>query len=132
MVPADAGVGVSGTPQVEAGEVELVPDHVAPSPVPYRRSRGIRLNELDRSRRWVIGFSGRRWEVVGVLAPDATDVPARAQVVAGEASGGRPKAGTEVDRRPLAAGRHSAAPPGGPGHHAARLRERDHSGASFP
>ena len=30
-----------------------------------RRTRGVRLNDLDRSTAWVIAYTGRRWEVFG-------------------------------------------------------------------
>lgn len=31
------------------------------------RRRGVRLNDLERSRLYVIGFTGRRWETIGPL-----------------------------------------------------------------
>ena len=31
------------------------------------RRRGVRLNDLDRSRLYVVGFTGRRWETIGPL-----------------------------------------------------------------
>lgn len=34
-----------------------------------RRSRGVRLSDLDRSKPWVIGYTGRRWEVLGSIRP---------------------------------------------------------------
>jgi len=30
-----------------------------------RPTRGVRLGDLDRSKMWVIGYTGRRWEVLG-------------------------------------------------------------------
>jgi hypothetical protein len=30
-----------------------------------RPARGVRLGDLDRSKMWVIGYTGRRWEVLG-------------------------------------------------------------------
>lgn len=30
-----------------------------------RPSRGVRLGDLDRATGWVIGYTGRRWEVLG-------------------------------------------------------------------
>lgn len=36
------------------------------------RSRGVRLSDLDRSQVYLIGYSGRRWEVLGPVA----DAPA--------------------------------------------------------
>lgn len=42
------------------------------------RHRGVLLRELDRSRLYVIGYTGRRWETLGPLdgpytAPDAKE-----------------------------------------------------------
>ena len=36
-----------------------------------RPSRGVRLGDLDldRSKPWVIGYTGRRWEVLGSIKP---------------------------------------------------------------
>jgi len=30
-----------------------------------RPARGVRLGDLERSKMWVIGYTGRRWEVLG-------------------------------------------------------------------
>lgn len=40
-----------------------------------RRSRGVRLSDLDRSKVYRIGYSGRRWEVLGA-DPDPTEAGA--------------------------------------------------------
>jgi len=34
-----------------------------------RPARGVRLSDLDRSKPWVIGYTGRRWEVLGSIRP---------------------------------------------------------------
>jgi hypothetical protein len=34
-----------------------------------RPARGVRLSDLDRSKPWVIGYTGRRWEVLGSIKP---------------------------------------------------------------
>ena len=39
-----------------------------------RRRRGVPLNALDRSKRYVIGHVGTRWEVLGEFAGPASDV----------------------------------------------------------
>jgi hypothetical protein len=39
------------------------------------RKRGVRLSDLDRGHRYVIGHTGRRWEVVEDLGPDAAGPP---------------------------------------------------------
>lgn len=42
-----------------------------------RRQRGVRLSDLDRSRVYRIGFTGRRWEVLdaGTSRADAAAAP---------------------------------------------------------
>ena len=44
----------------------------SPTDVPSRPTRGVRLGDLDRSKMWVIGYTGRRWEVLG-STPDCPD-----------------------------------------------------------
>lgn len=63
--------------------------------------RGIRLGDLDRERLYVIGYSGRRWEVVGQA--DALGIGDRGQV--GVDPGNRPPAAAH---RGNDGGRHSA------------------------
>lgn len=60
-------------------------DSRSAAPVSKRRSRGVRLSDLDRSQVYRIAFVGRRWEV---LAPE--DAPDEgAGPVAGGAGGAR-------------------------------------------
>jgi len=33
-----------------------------------RPARGVRLGDLDRSKAWAIGYTGRRWEVLGPIS----------------------------------------------------------------
>lgn len=62
--------------------------------------RGVRLNDLDRSRDWVLRYvpRRRRWEVLGpadslgVTAPDADGNPGAGDAVA--STGDRPASGT--------------------------------------
>lgn len=51
---------------------------------PARRKRGVPLNDLDRSIRWVIGYTGRRWEVLGPASD--TDAVSRPEGAASGAS----------------------------------------------
>lgn len=57
-----------------------------------RRPRGVRLTGLDRSRLYVIGHTGRRWETLGVLS-----------------------AAGEIEPEPAELGRHAAPDPWAPG-----------------
>jgi hypothetical protein len=60
-----------------------------------RPTRGVRLSDLDRSKTWVIGYRGRRWEVLG-STPDCPDCGCGS---AGVPSGaGRAAVSTEGDR----------------------------------
>lgn len=66
------------------------------------RSRGVRLSDLDRSKVYRIGYTGRRWEVLGPeVAPAAPGAP-----VPGTDAAGR-RASAEAATTP---GRHAAAP----------------------
>jgi len=91
-----------------------------------RRPRGVLLGSLDRSQRYVIGYVGRRWEVVGVLdgepsAAPAAPVedprpgggPARAQGAPAPSTGGETPARASAPHR--APGAHRKPPPPPPG-----------------
>lgn len=55
-----------------------------------RRKRGVPLNDLDRSRRWIIGYTGRRWEVLGPAGePDASGPPPGAAASGASGPAGR-------------------------------------------
>lgn len=67
------------------------------------RPRGVRLGDLDRSKRYVIAYTGRRWEVVGpegAGAPESDPAP--------DAGAGDGVASTVPEP-----GRHAAPPPPG-------------------
>lgn len=67
------------------------------------RKRGVRLSDLDRSRRYEIGHTGRRWEVVADLGPAAVAPPGGV----GEGAGAE---GASTGPTP---GRHAATDPVG-------------------
>lgn len=60
----------------------------ANDPPKPRRARGVRLSDLDRSKVYRIGYTGRRWEVLDEgTRTDATVPPPSGSVgAAGEAS----------------------------------------------
>lgn len=60
-----------------------------------RRSRGVRLSELDRSRVYRLGWVGRRWEVLG---PEATPGTGAGPATDGPPQGAEPRGGTYVPR----------------------------------
>lgn len=82
----------------------IEPGASAGAPRP-RKPRGVRLTDLDRSRLWVIGHTGRRWETLGPLDELAA---------AGTALSPDPSAGSEVASTGpdfgAAAGRASSSP----------------------
>lgn len=49
--------------------------HSEQEPRPVRPGRGVRLGDLDRSRKWVLGYTGRRWEVLGPIEDQRPDSP---------------------------------------------------------
>ena len=75
------------------------------------RKRGVRLSDLDRRHMHVIGYTGRRWEVLGVLLdPNAIGPLPEQAPAADRASGAR---GEPAEPAP---GRHAApAPEADPG-----------------
>lgn len=65
-----------------------------------RRSRGVRLSDLDRSLVYRIAYSGRRWEVLGPEGPrSAVGAPGGPDAGAGRVSG---------EHRDGTPGRHAA------------------------
>lgn len=67
-----------------------------------RRSRGIRLGDLDRGQVYLIAYSGRRWEIVGAEASPGCGDAAR-MGGGGAAPGAQPRTAA-----PAAGGRHAA------------------------
>lgn len=65
-----------------------------------RRSRGVRLSDLDRSKVYRLGWVGRRWEVLGPEATPGTG--------AGPATGGDTAQGAEPRAVAAYVPRHAA------------------------
>lgn len=90
------------------------------------RSRGVRLSDLDRGHLYVIGFTGRRWETLGILTDPAAVAPLPDGVGASAGAGGASTA-------PAPRGRHTApGPAGDPWHPPASWEPRPPGGSSQP
>lgn len=82
--------------QQRAGEYAARADEASHACERPSRPRGVRLSDLDKSQRYVIGFNGRRWETLGPLAEVR---PSPGRHAGPQADAERPEAAREPGER---------------------------------